>query len=344
MNTVRALLVLAAGIVLALAACQAAETPSATSVATTPPERTASPMPAATAAPAAELTPEPLPSDHPADALFRVGADGAPPCGIAGDGRTVWYADFRRSRIAIIDPVLDVVTARPNVNAGPCGMAYLDGALFVAERTSKMLYKRDAETLDALGDPVLGGGTIWDVDAGAGAVWFTDRGHEELVRVDPATNTAAARIDLGGEPSGLAVTDTAVWVAVESTNETLRIDPTSNEIVARIATGVQPIWIAATAELAWVTHADGSLVQVDTATNEITRQVALGGQPGEPAVAGDALWVPNQAGGTLTEIGLEDGTPRRTLTIGPGVAMVVNASGSLWVSGYTDGRLWRIGL
>jgi DNA-binding beta-propeller fold protein YncE len=223
-------------------------------------------------------------------------------------------------------------------------MAYLDGAIFVAERTSKMLYKRDAATLAALGEPVLGGGTIWDVDAGAGAIWFTDRGKGELVRVDPATNQAAARIDLGGEASGLAVTDSAVWVTVESTNETLRIDPATNEVVARIATGTQPIWVAATPELAWVTHADGTLVQVDAATSEVVHQVDLGGQPGEPAVAGDAVWVPNQAGGTLSEIGLADGALRQTLTIGPGVAMVVNASGSLWVSGYTDGRLWRIGL
>lgn len=330
-------------LVLALGACQSAATPRESLPPSGSPPATSAPT-ASPSTSSVELTPEPLPAGHPADALFRVGAEGAPPCGIAGDGETAWYADFRRSRIAVIDPGADVVSARPTVNAGPCGMAYLDGWLFVAERTSKMLYRRDATTLATVGEPVLGGGYIWDVDAADGAVWFTDRGNEELVRVDPATNEAVIRIDLGGQPSGLAVTPSAVWVAIESTNETLRVDPVSNAIVARIATGVQPIWVAATDSLAWVTHADGSLVRVDAATNEVAQRVELGGQPGEPAVAGDAVWVPNQAGGTLSEFGLLDGMPGRTLTIGAGIAMVVNASGSLWVSGYTDGQLWRIGL
>lgn len=113
-------------------------------------------------------------------------------------------------------------------------------------------------------------------------------------------------------------------------------------MVARLATGIQPIWIAATDEVAWVTHADGTAVALDVATNLERARLELGGQPGEPAIFGDAVWIPNQQGGTLTEIGLADGVIRRTLTIGPGVAQVVSAAGSLWVSGYTDGQVWRV--
>jgi DNA-binding beta-propeller fold protein YncE len=287
-------------------------------------------------------TAQPLPSGHPAAALFVVGAEGAPPCGIASDGTLVWFADFRRSRIAVIDPATDTVLARQIVNGGPCGMTYLDGSLFIAERTGKFLFKRDASTFAAIGEPILGGGTIWDVDAGASTVWFTDRGHGELVEVDAATGQLIRRVEIGGELSGLAVTSNAVWVAAEGSDETVRVDPDTGEIVARLATGTQPVWVAATDELAWVTHADGSAVLIDVATNDERARLELGGQPGEPAIAGDAVWIPNQESGSITEVGLADGVVRRTLVIGPGVAQVFAGAGSLWVSGYTNGQVWRV--
>ncbi|MGH2455472.1 MAG: hypothetical protein ACRDHD_04350 [Candidatus Limnocylindria bacterium] len=283
----------------------------------------------------------PLPSGHPAAALFAIGAEDAPPCGIASDGETVWIADFRRSNVASIDPATDTLVERTNI-LGPCGLAYRDGALFVAEATSKTLVKRDADTLDVLADPVFGLGTIWDVEAGADAVWFVDRGKAELVKVDPEANESLMRIPLGGQPSGLAVTANAVWVAVESAHETVRVDPTTGEIVARLATGTQPVWVAATDHWAWVMHAEGDAVLLDASTNEVSLRLPLGGRPGEPAIVDDAVWIPNQDGGTVSELGLLDAKVRRTLTIGPGAGQVVFAAGSLWIGGYTDGLVWRV--
>ena len=328
-------------LIILLAGCSAAATPSPTA---TPVDTATDSMPGTPESPAASAlqTAQPLPSGHPAAALFVVGAEGAPPCGIASDGTLVWFADFRRSRIAVIDPATDTVLARQIVNGGPCGMVYLDGSLFIAERTGKFLFKRDAVTFAEIGEPILGGGTIWDVDAGASTVWFTDRGHGELVEVDAATGALIRRIEIGGELSGLAVTSNAIWVAAEGSNETVRVDPNSGEIVARLPTGTQPVWVAATDELAWITHADGSAVLIDTATNEQLAHLELGGQPGEPAIMGDAVWIPNQETGSITEVGLADGVVRRTLTIGPGVAQVFAGAGSLWVSGYTDGQVWRV--
>lgn len=324
---------------LALAACRAAppaESAVAPSAASNPAASTATPD----ARPSGQ-TPVALPSSHPASALFAIGAEDAPPCGIASDGEAVWIADFRRSAVATIDPMTDLVVERTSI-PGPCGMDYLDGALFVAEATSKTLVKRDASTLDALAEPVFGLGTIWDVEAGEDAVWFVDRGEAELVKVAPAGNEALMRIALGGQPSGLAVTGNAVWVAVESSHETVRVDLDTGEIVARVATGTQPVWVAATDELAWVTHAEGDAVLLDAATNTESLRLELGGRPGEPAIVDDAVWIPNQEGGTLSEVGLLDGEVRRTLTIGPGAGQVVFAAGSLWVSGYTDGLVWRV--
>ena len=81
---------------------------------------------------------------------------------------------------------------------------------------------------------------------------------------------------------------------------------------------------------------------LDAATNEQLARLDLGGQPGEPAIVGDAVWIPNQQSGSIIEVGLADGVVRRTLTIGPGVAQVVAGAGSLWVSGYTNGQVWRV--
>lgn len=287
-------------------------------------------------------TPEPVPDGNDAVAQFRVGPDGSQPCGITGDGATVWITDLRKNKVVSIDAATNRILSRGQVSNAPCAIVHAAGALFISERSVKFLYKRDPVTLSELAAPLLGPGQIWDVDATTDAVWYVDRDNGQAVRVDPRTNTAVARVDIGAPASGIAVSEAAIWVASEGTDTTVRIDPRTNEVSARIASGDGPIWIAATDDEVWVTHTDGSVVRIDVATNAITHVVDLGGQPGEPAIVGDAVWVPNQVGGTLTEIGVRDGTIRRVLSIASGLAVAVAASGDVWVTGYTAGLAWRV--
>ena len=289
--------------------------------------------------PLPEPTPQPLPSGHPAQAQFVIGTQ---PCAVASDGTLVWITDLRRNKIVVIDPARNLVVGSLATTSSPCAIAHLGGALFVSEGSVKFLYKRDAFTGEELAEPLLGAGRIWDVDVGADSIWFSERDNGRAVRVDPATNTAVARLEVGAPASGIAVTDTAVWVAAEGADALVRIDPSTNAEVARVATGDGPIWVAADARAAFVTHTDGSLARVDAGSNQLAWSVTLGGLPGEPALAAGSLWVPNHDGGTLSRIDPEDGTVQAVLDIHPGLAVTHEALGDLWVLGYTDGLAWRV--
>ena len=54
---------------------------------------------------------------------------------------------------------------------------------------------------------------VWDLDAGAGAVWAVTPRLRFLWKIDPESN-AVTRIPMPYPPSGLAADDDAIWVTV----------------------------------------------------------------------------------------------------------------------------------
>src|SRR5262249_35862422 len=72
----------------------------------------------------------------------------------------------------------------------------------------------------------------FNVAAGFGSVWVTVSGG--LVRLDPATGAAAARITLGGRPWGVAVGEGAVWVGNRDDGTVARVDPATNTVAWRV--------------------------------------------------------------------------------------------------------------
>jgi virginiamycin B lyase len=336
----RGIVVLGATILLASCGVATTSSPGASPRAV-PTESVAAPASQGPSAQAGE-TPQAVPPGTDAAAQYRIGPAGAQPCAFAAAGDLLYVTDLRKNRIVTIDTGTGLLTGRGQVTNAPCAITALGGALFVSERSVKFLYQRDAGTLEEVGEPLLGPGQIWDVDHGRDAVWYVDRDNGTVVHVDPGNNTALARVEVGGPASGIAVTDDAVWVASEGTDATVRIDPATDAVVARIPTGDGPVWVAATADEAWVTHTDGSVVRIDATTNEVTHTVPLRGLLGEPAILGDAVWVPEQEGGTLTELDLRDGHVGRVLVIHPGLAVAFALGEDLWVTGYTDGLVWRV--
>ena len=100
------------------------------------------------------------------------------------------------------------------------------------------------------------GGFSYSMAAGAGAVWVA--GSDQVTRVDPATNTVAARIPVaatGAGPAGVAVGAGAVWVPVAIPGALWGIDPATDKVTSKIPLD-QPlsgsISVAATGDTVWV--------------------------------------------------------------------------------------------
>ena len=58
------------------------------------------------------------------------------------------------------------------------------------------------------------GSDLYNVAAGAGAVWAANASELDVVRIDPRTNKVVARITLGQEPRVIAIDGDNVWVSL----------------------------------------------------------------------------------------------------------------------------------
>src|SRR4051812_558978 len=74
------------------------------------------------------------------------------------------------------------------------------------------------------------------IDEAHSAVWISNRDHDGIARVDPATNTLAREVATGKGPcSGLAIGHGSVWVPCCPDRMVARVDPTTNRMVGSIA-------------------------------------------------------------------------------------------------------------
>ena len=96
---------------------------------------------------------------------------------------------------------------------------------------------------------------------------MTDYAGGTVSRLDPATNSRPAVIDVGGTPIGIAHTPGAVWAALGG-DQVVRIDTATNAVVARLTTGTGAGWTAYDDDAVWVANGeDGTVSKIDPATN-----------------------------------------------------------------------------
>jgi WD40 repeat protein len=154
-------------------------------------------------------------------------------------------------------------------------------------------------------------------------VWVASTG--TLERIDPATNTVVATVDLQGRPvSAIAADPTAVWTvaitelaegAGEWTGTLVRVDPATNEVVAEIPLGPQvagyedevmlgadSVWVLG---VRWFEKEDAEygsdLIRVDPATNAIAARIPVGGF--HMVMGADEVWVRFPADGVFDTYG-----------------------------------------
>jgi YVTN family beta-propeller protein len=86
-----------------------------------------------------------------------------------------------------------------------------------------------------------------------GAVWVVNALDNEVLRIDPETNSVVREIQVGQSPSAIAAGDGALWVTNTESGTVSRIDPDSREVTDTIEVGHRPLGIAFNDGLLWVT-------------------------------------------------------------------------------------------
>jgi YVTN family beta-propeller protein len=199
--------------------------------------------------------------------------------------------------------------------------------------------------------PLPGGPWVGRVGFGAGSLWIRKAGDDEVLRVDPRTNTIAARIRVGfAYDTGIAIRGDDVWVTNGEDGTVSRIDALTDKVVATIRVGDYPLGVAVTKDAVWIAnHHSGSVSRIDpransvVATVPISTQIQLAG-PKAIAAAGGMVWVADAYSGAVVRV--DPQRNRRVESIGgtgPACGGMVAFDGSVWLASACDeGTLTRI--
>ena len=169
---------------------------------------------------------------------------------VATGDDNVWVTSGAH-RVLRIDPRTDTNVASTTVALSPLALAYGEGALWVASaaRLSRIEPATNAVTAST---PVPGAAAI---AAGHNHVWLIVPGelHGEVWRFDPNSMSPTATVQVGVQPSGIAIGDDgAVWVANSGDGTISRLDPFEATVVATIELGERPTGIAVGDGRVWV--------------------------------------------------------------------------------------------
>ena len=201
------------------------------------------------------------------------------------------------------------------------------------------------------------GGFSYGMVAGAGGLWVA--GSDEVTRIDPATDTVAARVPIatGSGPAAVAVGAGAVWAPVAVPGALWGIDPESNKVVAKIPLGGplagsisvsatrDTVWVAAGAEVGTGAPAPGGrLLRIDPRRKRVVADIALPVAPVAIAADSSAAWVATARGQILMVSGkrnrvaapIEAGGP-----LGFGQTIAVGSTG-VWLADPFDEQIVRI--
>jgi peptide/nickel transport system substrate-binding protein len=130
-------------------------------------------------------------------------------------------------------------------------------------------------------------------------------GSGAVAELDHDGSSVVSTVNVGNDPSALAVEDNRVWVANREDGTLSRIDPAHAVVDATVPLGGPPISLAAGAGILWATLANGRVAKVDARSARVLQTTRLGGEPAAVVSEGPNAWVATLAapsshrGGTL---------------------------------------------
>jgi branched-chain amino acid transport system substrate-binding protein len=273
------------------------------------------------------------------------------PVRIAAGGRRVWVASDTSGTLSALDPRTHTTSSLFATGGFLTDVAVGEGFVWAVDGRSGVLVKIDpaygvvkrirVAAPNAAYDASREGFDPVSVAVGSGSVWLTD-GSSRLVRVDPASNTVARRIDLGSPLDGVAAGDGALWAISGASATAIRLDRLGN-VAVRIAIvskpGLEspyPLAVAVGEGYVWVLNGNTDTVtKIDPAERTVAATIPIGIEHGPVRLTtGEgAAWVANNDG-TLTRIDANTDEVA-TIPIGHRLEDVAFVDGHVWVTAGT---------
>ncbi|HEY0315690.1 MAG TPA: YncE family protein [Sphingomonas sp.] len=248
------------------------------------------------------------------------------------DGTTVWATNVGRvERWSRQGKLAEVAMSHP------CGaMAIMAGSLWVADCKDRTLDRIDLDTAKitaVIPTGIASPRGELNVVAGAGSVWVASDDKGVVARVDPASNSVTASVQVDPGSYYLSFGFGSLWAVSAIEQSVQKIDPETNTVVKRTALGRQPGFLVAGEGSVWVQEqGDGTVARIDPTTGDVSGRVKIDEtlKYGDIDAGGGEIWLRTTAGQTFVVIDPE------TLAIR---ARIGKASGSGALR-YTPAGIW----
>jgi len=275
------------------------------------------------------------------DAVFEV--PGSPDWIAVGD--SVWISNKPKNSVVRLDPKTNKVAETITVGKAPCsGLAIGFDSLWVPNCGDKTLSRVDLKTNQVTATFPMG---IGDSEGGLAAspdsIWMLTDKNGTLARIDPSTNKVAAEIYVARGSYMAVFGEGAVWVTSTQGNLVTRVDPNTNLVTDTIAVGKAPRFLAVGEGAVWtLNQGDGSVSRIDPKTNKVVATIEVGvpGEGGDIATGEGSVWV-TSFGFPISRI---DPATNKVVQqfVGKGGDALRVGLGSVWLSNYEAGTVWRI--
>ena len=268
-------------------------------------------------------------------ATLRLGSD---PTGVAVGEGSVWTVHLDDNRISKIDPRSNEVVARGSA-PGPKAVVAGAGSVWVVNGdggTVTQLDERSAAQLHVVQVP----GSTELLAFGSGAVWAASPLTGVVVQINPRSSGVSGTTEVParrGALKAVAVGEGAVWISsndiVADQYGVFRIDPATGTVVARIRLRLGAQGVGAGEGAVWVANPLGDTVsQIEASTNRVVRTIRVGKDPIAVATGEGAVWVTNYGDGTVSRIDPRRGRVVATMSVGPNPDHVAAGEGGVWVT------------
>ncbi|TMD81882.1 MAG: hypothetical protein E6I74_10880 [Chloroflexi bacterium] len=285
----------------------------------------------------ANLSPSSKPSG-PVQAIIAVGQRPAVP--VTGEG-AVWVPNTGDGTVSRIDPRSNRVVATLRIG------------------NQLAFYQRDCEAKGSVHSFMGTSVHVRDCDlpsalaVAAGALWVLKNDEQMVLRVDPRSQHAVARVPLDFVPFDMAATDNAVWITGYWVDRLVRVDPKTNQVVASFTLPDGASGIAASDQAVWVASTiAGQVSRIDPVTNRVVANVTLscpaacyqGSLPLAVAATPDAIWVRTVGNGLLVRIDPQTNRVVSSIDVSyslgrAGVDHLALLDGAVWVCGISLQRI-----
>jgi YVTN family beta-propeller protein len=280
-------------------------------------------------------------------ATFRVGGD---PDWMAVTADAVWVTVDKRNAVVRLDARTNKVDGEVTV-AKPCsGLAAGFGSLWAPSCGDHDLVRVDLRTRKVVGRRIAAvpADSEGGIAVGAGSVWMmTDsKGGPDgvLLRISPGKNAVVARIRVPAGSYAAAFGDGSVWVTSTGQDLLTRVDAATNKVVSETKVGKAPRFLTVGAGSVWtLNQVDGTVSRVSMKSGRLTATIRAGlaGHGGEIAYGAGAVWATLE-GFPMTRI--DAGTNRvMAQWVGKGGDSIRVGLGSVWLTDYDGGVVWRVG-